>query len=113
VTSATHAFRALRTVWLIARVIAAATALLRLLQVDASGQDVIHRHVERDLPLCDLAQRGHGGLVAGVDLGRGALRQLTSTIGRSQGELKAVGDFVQTIFNGDTGHGVAFWWCVA
>ncbi|ADC45047.1 hypothetical protein Rmet_6430 [Cupriavidus metallidurans CH34] len=62
------------------------------------------QHLDANLARCDLAERHHGGLVLCLDLGRVALHELTCTVRRGEGELEAVRDVFQTIFDGNTRH---------
>ena len=61
-----------------------------------------------NLACCDFAQCGYGRLVvAGVVYQRcSAVFQLAGAAGRGQGKIKVVGDFADTVFYGNTGHGV-------
>jgi hypothetical protein len=51
------------------------------------------------------AQGQHGGLVVVVDARFVALRQLARAVGGGQGQVKAIGDFVETVFNSNACHG--------
>jgi hypothetical protein len=62
---------------------------------------------EADLAGGDFAQGDHGRLVAArFDQRRAAQRELAGAVGRGQGQLEAVGNELDAIINGDTGHGV-------
>jgi hypothetical protein len=56
----------------------------------------------------DLAQRGHTGLVLGLDLGQVALSEHAGSVGSCQNQLEAFGDLLEAIFDGDEGHGGVF-----
>src|SRR5512139_637208 len=66
----------------------------------------LEQELDADLAGGDLAQGDHGGLVAvGVHQRARARAQLSRTIRGSKGELETVGDLIQTIVDGDAGHG--------
>src|SRR5438094_7046173 len=64
------------------------------------------QHLEADLAFGDLAQRGDAGLVLALDLGSMALAQHAGAVGRGQHQLEAVGDLLETVFDGDACHGL-------
>lgn len=62
-------------------------------------------HLHANMAGSDFAQRGDGMLVTtAFELGSRTLRKLPRTIGRCQRQLETVGDFLQTVFDGDSGH---------
>src|SRR5690606_40688197 len=83
-------------------------ATLKQMDLRQSGLAAIE-HLETNLPVCDLAQRDHRGLLAamalGVDQRRGTDRDLTCTISRGQRELEAIGNVLKAVFDGDACHG--------
>ena len=63
--------------------------------------------IDADFAGGDFAQGYYRRLVAaGFDLWRAAQRQLAGAVGCRQGELEAVGNKLDAIVDGDTGHGV-------
>ena len=62
-------------------------------------------HLHTHMAGRDFAQRGDSVFVtAAFELGGRTLRELPRAIGRCQRELETVGNFLQTIFDGDSGH---------
>ncbi len=62
------------------------------------------QHLQADLAGGDLAQRGHAGLVARLDLGRMALVQHAGAVGGGQHQLETVGNLLEGVFDGNAGH---------
>src|SRR3970282_2304229 len=63
-------------------------------------------HLGADLAGRDLAQRDDRELVAvGLDERRGAGAELARAVGRRQRELEAIGDSLEAIVDGNSGHG--------
>src|ERR1700754_655038 len=62
-------------------------------------------HLVADAAIGDFAQGEHGRLIVVRVEGRlGALGQLARALGRHEHELKAVVDYLEAVFDGNTGH---------
>src|SRR4051812_9654145 len=66
----------------------------------ASARNLLE-HFKTDMAGRDFAQSGYAGLVFALDLGRVALAQHARAVSGGQHELKAVGNLVEAVFNGD------------
>src|SRR5437867_8816792 len=76
------------------------------LEARTARRRVALEHFGADLAGGDLAQRDHGRLVAvGLDQRRGAGAELARAISGGERELEAVGDPLETVVDGDAGHG--------
>jgi hypothetical protein len=62
------------------------------------------QHFDADFALGNLAQGSDTGLVFALDLGRMALAEHAGAVAGRQHQVKAVWDFYEAVFNGDTGH---------
>jgi hypothetical protein len=64
------------------------------------------QHFDADLAGGNFTQGGDSRLVFAFNLRRVTLAQHASAIGRSQHQLETVGDLLETVFDGDAGHGI-------
>jgi hypothetical protein len=64
----------------------------------------LFQHFQTDFASSDLTQGNDGRLVLGFDLRGVALQQLACAVGRGEGQLEAVRDIFQAIFDGDAGN---------
>ncbi|MFT4706012.1 MAG: hypothetical protein ACI81R_003728 [Bradymonadia bacterium] len=84
---------------------ATATAL-RLTGVNLAREDVVYRHVERDLSFGDFAQRGDALFVVGLHERLGVLLELQRSLRSEVHQREAIGGELQTVFNGNACHDV-------